>query len=79
MQDRLLWMLIDSDQRQTLRALLSGQRLHPPAALRGAVRAALERLGLTRQALRLTGANRQSRSSDPHALLARAWLWQDSG
>ena len=78
-QARLLWMLIDSDQRRTLRALLSGQRLRPPAALRGAVRAALERLGLARQALRLTGANRHSRSPDPHALLARAWLWQDSG
>ncbi len=78
-QNSLLWMLIDSDQRRTLGALLSGHRLDPPAALRTAVRNALERLGLSRQALRLTGADRRARPPDPRALLDRAWLWAGSG
>ena len=78
-QNSLLWMLIDTGQRRTLAALLSGHRLDPPAALRTAVRNALERLGLSRQALQLTRAATASRPSDPRALLDRAWLWQGSG
>ena len=78
-QNSLLWMLINSGQRRTLAALLSGHRLDPPAALRTAVRNALERLGLPRQALRLARADTPSRPSDPRALLNRAWLWQGSG
>lgn len=79
-ESNLLWMLIDSGQVRTLRALLVGNTAQPEPVLRDAVLNALERLHLNQQALVLAAAvpsvataNRATR------LLNQASLWDTAG
>lgn len=78
--NNLLWMLIDSSQVRTLRALLVGNAAQPESGLRDAVLSALERLNLHRQALALATALPATASTDwVGRLLNQASLWDGAG
>ncbi|WP_319025793.1 tetratricopeptide repeat protein [Acidithiobacillus thiooxidans] len=76
----LLWMLIDSGQVRTLRALLVNNAEQPEPGLRDAVLSALERLNLNRQALALATALPAAAPTERVAhLLNKASLWDGAG
>ncbi|WP_308389998.1 tetratricopeptide repeat protein [Acidithiobacillus sp. AMEEHan] len=79
-ENNLLWMLIDSGQLRLLRAVLVGNTAQPESALRDAVRNALERLNLNRQALYLPrDLAKVAPSARAPRLLNEASLWDSTG
>ncbi|MEY2342363.1 tetratricopeptide repeat protein [Acidithiobacillus sp. IBUN Pt1247-S3] len=79
-KNNLLWMLIDSGQVRTLRALLVGNTVQPEPGMRDAVLNALERLNLNRQALRLAATLPPAVPSERATrLLNQASLWGSVG